>query len=87
MKVKTVVDITSGELEALINKRFELEDFIIIADQEAGNEVLVREASFTLADYDELDFKYPIYRLQVYLNIMAREGLIPAGTYNIDCTY
>jgi len=89
MLIKTVVHVTTTELEEIICKRFGLEEFIIIADQEASNEVLVREASDDAgkAEYDNANNSEVTFMLDTYLNILATEGLIPAGTYNIDCTW
>ena len=89
MLIKTVVEATDTELEKIICERFGLRDFIIIADQEAGNEVLVREASDD-ADKEEYDYASNpeiTFMLDTYLDILATEGLIPTGTYNIDCTW
>ncbi len=89
MLIKTVVYVTDRELEEIICKRFGLGEFIIVADQEAGNEVLVREASDDAGDVEYENARNPetTFMLEAYLSILATEGLIPAGTYNIDCTW
>tara|TARA_Y100000590_G_C14881023_1_gene698950 strand:+ start:254 stop:523 length:270 start_codon:yes stop_codon:yes gene_type:complete len=89
MRIVTVVEITATELEEIICKRFGLEEFITVADQEAGNEVLVREASDNAGEYEYDDASNPetTFMLDTYLSILSTEGLIPAGTYNIDCTW
>lgn len=89
MIIKTVVHVTTTELEEIICKRFGLEEFIIVADQEAGNEVLVREASDNAGKYEYENARNPktTFMLDAYLSILATEGLIPTGTYNIDCTW
>lgn len=89
MIIRTVIEISTTELEQIICERFGLEDFIIIADQEAGNEVLVRQA-YDFAgkeEYIKALNPEPTFMLNVYMDILATEGLIPAGTYNIDCTW
>ena len=89
MIIKTVVHVTTTELEEIICKRFGLEEFIIIADQEAGNEVLVKEASDNAGEYEYENALNPetTFMLDTYLSILAHEGIIPSGTYNIDCTW
>jgi hypothetical protein len=84
MEIKTVVTASEAELVALIEANLD-EDFdSIVAEEEIGNQVWVVEVTLEPLNIDDLD---SLYKTRPYLNELCHQGIIPAGTYMVDCTW
>ena len=94
-KIMAVYTVASDELEHLIERVFGWE-FSIVRDQELGNYVYAFEFDFVavpLTSYDQEcvdqfikdgSGNYLFYTLMEY---MMNEGILPSGTYLVDCTW
>lgn len=76
---------TEAELLLLINNYIDPEFESIVADEELGNQVWVVTVYDEPMDKDTLN--EPYYKTRDYLNELCHQGHIPAGEYNVDCTW
>jgi len=89
MKV-TLIKVACDEVEKTINEHYGFDDYCIAAAEEIGNGVSL-EWGITgkISDYDaeEIADRTEKYNTHIYMNDLARQGIIEKGTYLIDVSW
>lgn len=90
-RVKTTNYVEYGDLEKLIEDTFGLEEFSIPCSEECGNDSNITGTAnpddLREYNYKNITEKKVMYMTRTYINALARKGLFPLGSYNINVSW